>query len=141
MNLDELIGQFAKNNGIDKPTLEHGYYHIYMEGVEVLCSQASGVLLIEAAVAPLAKYKGQRGADNRRLLEKSLGLIRNQRCCLTLNEESGEYWLYQRVAMDDLRVDAFQEYIESFGGCCLYYKGLFSQGESGPSPADGMMLP
>ncbi len=141
MDLDELLTMFAKNNGVEKPTQKDGRFLIEMEGVDVLCSEVSGKLLVEADIAPVAKADGQRGDDNRRLLEKSLGLIRDQRGCITLDEETGYYRLYQRTPMDQISTEMFQELIEAFGGCCLYYKGLFGKGASGPAMPGGMMMP
>ncbi|MCL6269007.1 CesT family type III secretion system chaperone [Sansalvadorimonas sp. 2012CJ34-2] len=141
MDLDELMTRFASNNGIDKPDSTDGKYLIAMEGVGINCFSEAGKLCLMADIAPVSKSGGQRGADSRLLLDKSLGVIRNQRSSITLDEETGQYKLYQRVAMDQVSPESFQEMIEAFGGCSLYYKGLFGKSPSGPAPAGGIMMP
>ncbi|WP_281646236.1 CesT family type III secretion system chaperone [Parendozoicomonas sp. Alg238-R29] len=142
MNLDELITKFSRNNGIDKLENNNGRYLIEMEGVDVSCYEDGGKYYLLSDLGPLSKATGQRQSDTRLLLDKSLGLIRDQRSSLTLDEAAGVYQLYQRLPSDVL-IEDFQEAIESFGGCCLYYQGLLGQNSGSGGvvpPAGGMML-
>ena len=143
MTLDELITRFASNNGIDKPALDDNRYLIAMEGVDIYCYEESGKVYLLAELGPLAKSQGQRASDTKLLLDKSMGLILEQRSSLTVDESQGVYQLYQRVPLDGFRIDVFQEMIEKFGGCSLYYKGLLGQSPGGSShmPAGNMMMP
>ncbi|CAM3555995.1 CesT family type III secretion system chaperone [Parendozoicomonas haliclonae] len=143
MKLDELITLFARNNGIDKPDDQNGHYLIPMEGVGIHCYQESGKICLQAEIAPLAKSEGQRQSQSRLLLEKTMGLILEQRSSLSIDEEKGIYQLYQRMPLEDLNIEDFQEAVEKFGGCGIYYKGLLGQGgeSSAPPLPNGMMMP
>lgn len=143
MSLDALIAQFSRNNGIDKPEPQNNRYLIAMEGVDIFCFEEGGVFYILANLGPLSKATGQRQSDTRLLLDKSIGLIKDHRSSLTLDESEGTYQLYQRLPKD-IRIEDFQEDIEKFGGCCLYYQGLLGQGSSSPGtapPPGSMMMP
>ncbi|MTI15273.1 type III secretion system chaperone family protein [Sansalvadorimonas verongulae] len=143
MSLDELITRFSRNNGIDKPENQNGRYLIAMEGVDISCFEDGRRYYLLANLGPLSENTGQRQSDTRLLLDKSLGLIRDQRSSLTLDEAAGVYQLYQRLPTD-VQIEDFQEAIESFGGCCLYYQGLLGQSSGSPGeapPFGGMMMP
>ena len=143
MTLDELMALFARNNGIDKPKLVEGRYLLAMEGADVYCYEEIGKVYLLSELGALSKSQGQRQSDTKLLLDKSMGLIRDQRSSLTLDEEKGVYLLYQRMPLDSLRIDMLQEAVESFGGCCLYYQSLLGQSSGGASfsPSDNMMMP
>ena len=143
MTLDDLLARFAKNNGIDKPELKNNRYLIAMEGVDIFCSEESGKVYLLANLGSLPTSQGQRQSDTKLLLEKTMGLLLEQRSSLTLDEKQGVYQLYQRMPLEDLRTEDFQETVESFGGCCLYYQGLLDQasGSASFSPSGNMMMP
>ena len=143
MSLDELLTTFFRNNGIDKPESQNERYLIAMEGVDISCFEEGGRYYLLANLGPLSQAAGQRQSDARLLLDKSLGLSRDQRSSLTLDETVGVYQLYQRLPAD-VQIDDFQEAIESFGGCCLYYQGLLAQSsgyQGALPPSGGMMMP
>ena len=143
MTLDELMTRFARNNGIELPKLDNGRYQIPLEGVAIECFQEADKVCLLTEVAPLATNNAQQQSQSRLLLEKTIGLIQEQRCVLTLDETSQSYQLYQRLPLQDLRLEVFQETVEKFGGCVLYYKnilGLESDGNSTP-PVAGRMMP
>ena len=142
MSLDELIAKFSRNNGIDKPEPENNRYVIAMEGVDIFSFEEGGVFYLLANLGPLSKATGQRQSDTRLLLDKSIGLIRDHRSSLTLDESEGTYQLYQRMPKD-ISIEDFQEAVETFGGCCLYYQGLLGQSAGfspGAAPPPGSLM-
>ncbi len=141
MTLDELTALFARNNGLGSLAQQDGRYRIPMEGLNIVCYQDSDKVYLIADIAPLASSERQQQSQSRLLLDKSMGLILEQRSSLTLDEERGVYQLYQRMPLDDLRIEDFQEAVEKFGGCGLYYKGFLKQGgDSSSSAPNGMMV-
>ncbi len=144
MGLDELLTLFARNNDLGKLEQNNGRYQITMETADVACYEEAGQVYLLCNLGVISEGKSQRQSDNRLLLEKSMGLIRDQRGSLTMDETEGVYQLYQRMALSDLRIEQFQEAVEAFGGCCLYYQGLLgrSSGDnnfSAPAPGNIMM--
>ena len=107
-----------------------------MEGVELLCFESHGKICLLANIA-CSSPSSAGETESRRLLDKSLAVVRDNRATLALDEESGYYQLSQRLAAQGLTVDGLTTVVQEFGGCCLYYKELFSQ--HSPPPARGAM--
>lgn len=143
MTLDELMTRFARNNGIELPKPDNGRYQIPLEGVAIECFQEGDKVCLLTEVAPLAKSEAQQQSQSRLLLEKTIGLIQEQRCALTLDEQSQTYQLYQRLSLQELRLEEFQEAVEKFGGCVLYYKNILGVGGDANNSAAvvGRMMP
>lgn len=144
MTLDELIAQFARDNGIEPLASDNGRYRIPLEGVAIHCFQEADKVCLLAEITPLATSEAQQQSQSRLLLEKTMGLIQEQRCTLTLDEESKTYQLYQRLPLQELRQEMFQEAVEKFGGCGLYYKGILGTGDNNPgvsAPFGRMTMP
>ncbi len=143
MTLDELITQFARNNGIERPEPNNGCYRIPLEGVAIDCFMEADKVCLLADIAPLPRTESQQQSQSRLLLEKTMGLIQEQRCALMVDGPSQRYQIYQRLPLKLLRLEDFQEAVEKMGGCGLYYKGILGVVDSGDfsAPSGNMMMP
>ena len=134
MELGMVLAELARRQGIDVPQQSDGRYRIGMEGVELLCFESHGKICLLANIARSSPSAAGE-AESRRLLDKSLAVVREYRASLTLDEQSGYYQLSQRFAAQGVTVDSLTTLLQEFGGCCLYYKELFSQ--NSPPPVRG----
>ena len=62
--------------------------------------------------------------SNKLLLTRSVGFIRDERACLSIDEETQHYNLHQRILLAHITPQAFQKAIEQFGGCLCYVSDL-----------------
>ena len=138
-DFDSLIAKFARNNNLTLEP-EEGRYTIRMPGVKISCHSNTGRVWLEADLGAMPEGRDDRQAMSRRLAEKNLGLIRDQRVCLSVDKERSMYCLHQRLPLDDLRPEVFQETLEEFGGCHQFLKSMMQNTVSGSGP-NPMMMP
>ncbi len=125
MHLNELLDTFSRNNGIERPVQNKDKkYPVPVEGLELFCFEQDRRLYLQAHLGPLSQSKAQRQDETRRLLEHSMGLIKEQRVSLTVDRDAGVYVLWQRLPLEDLDIATFQETVERFGGCGLSCQSL-----------------
>ncbi|MCK5894075.1 MAG: type III secretion system chaperone [Endozoicomonadaceae bacterium] len=139
MSIAALMEDLVRINQMDPIEPKEGCYTMRMSGFDVLCYTRSGRIYLEARLAELPEADDEQRELAMKLAEKSLPLIRAQRACISINEEDNHYWLHRRLYESGLRVDQFQETLESFAGCYLYIKEIIDEPTGGG--LNPMMIP
>ncbi|MCY4330643.1 MAG: CesT family type III secretion system chaperone [Endozoicomonadaceae bacterium] len=137
MDFKALMTQFAKNNHLDSLTEEKGRYTLIFGDHDVFCYSRNKCIWLEADLGKIAENTRDQAVANNLLLTRSTGFIRDERACLSIDEETQHYYLHQRILLANITPQNFQQSAEQFGGCLCYVADLIKQGMSGISSAAG----
>ena len=129
-DINTLIKQFARNNGLSELQEKDGRYTLYLDGNEIHCHGRNQQLWLEAEF----NMTGTNDNINNLLASRSMSFIREQRACLSINEETNNYCLHQRIPMENLTSQYFQTELENFGGCYQYIQDIIQQAGGDNNP-------
>lgn len=133
MEFKTLIMQFAKSNNLNTLKEESGRYTLVMGGQDVYCYSRNKCVWLETDLGKIAHDAQQLADLNKLLLTRSIGFVRDERACLSIDEETQRYSLHQRIALAHITPQAFQKAVEQFGGCYQYIADLIKQHAAGRS--------
>lgn len=137
MDFRSLLKQFAKNNNLKTLKEEEGRYTLFLDGNTVICYYRNQQAWFETDLG--AAHEGSDAdALNQLLLSRSMGFIRDQRACLSIDQETQHYCLHQRLTIDNLTPQDFQQALENFGGCLQYVTELIKQGRNSTPTHSGI---
>ncbi len=134
MDFKSLIEKFAKNNGLSPLKEKKGCYTLLLEGNTVRCYSQNKKVWLESSLGSIPSEKENNDCVYQFLLTRSMGFIRDRRACLSIDTDTCQLCLHQRIYNTSLSIQDFQIAIENFGGCLSYLKELINQFKGAKPP-------
>jgi len=130
MDFHSLIKAFAKNNNLAPLEEEKGRYTFILDSNTVECFSLNKHIWFESDLGSIPEKDSDANTINHLLLTRSMGFIRDQRACLSIDQKEQRYCLHQRIPLAHQTVPSLQLAIENFGGCLQYLTELMKQAKS-----------
>ena len=126
MDYRKIMKKIAINYGVDEFENNNGKFKIILEGNTVYGSENGKYFLLEAELKTKETSRNIKDLTEY-LISKNLGLIQEHRVCLSINEQTNEFNLHQRIPTDGLTVESLENNLHKFGGCLNFFIELTKQ--------------